>query len=148
MSLEVQLGVENMTDNSLFVDDIGDSAGENEEGGGNPIEFTHLISLITEEGEGEVVFLGKLFMGGDGIATNANHFGSRIAKGGITIPKGAGFGGTAGGVVFGVKIQHHGFLPFKVTEAHRFAVLVFEGEVGGAIADVDRCHGLLDKSLH
>jgi len=146
MSLEVQLGVKDMTDNSLFVDDIGHTTGENKQGRRNAIEFTNLVPLITEEGEGEVVFLGELFMGGDGIAANPDDFGSRIAKGGVAISEGAGFGGTAGSIVFGVEIQHDGFVTFKVAEAYGLAVLVFEGEVGGAIADVNRCHSLLSKS--
>lgn len=57
------------------------------------------------------------------------------------VPEIAGFGGAAGGIVFGVEVQHQ-FAPFKFRQGADLAVLVLGLEGRGWITDGRSAHGL------
>lgn len=69
---------------------------------------------VGDEGEGEGVFIDELGVALDGISADAEEVGS-FCDLGPGVAEGAGLGGAAGGVVFGVEVEDD-FLAAKVAE--------------------------------
>jgi len=68
------------------------------------VEIDDVVVFVGDEGEGEGVFLDELGVAADGIWADAEEVGF-LGDLGPGVAEGAGLGGAAGGVVFGVEVE-------------------------------------------
>lgn len=101
-----ELAGEKMADDALAVYYEGDSTGQQAEGGRYAIGLAHRAVAVAEQEEGQAVLAGEPGVSLRSIGTDADHFGAGLFEILVLIPKGAGFGSAAGGVVLGVEIEH------------------------------------------
>jgi hypothetical protein len=134
VSIEIKLGIKDVPDNSLLVDDVSHATGKYKQGGGYAIELPDSIVRIAEEGEGKSIFSSKLLVGCRVIGANANYFRSRFLKDFVAVPEGTRLSSASRRIVFGIEVEDNRFLPQQVAEVNGSTGLVGEGKGGGAIS--------------
>jgi hypothetical protein len=125
VSVEIKHGIKDVPHDTFFVDNVSYPSRQNPESCRNFVQLSDFTSSIAEKGKRKIVFSSELLVGLGGVIANAYNFSTGILEDLMAIAKGAGFLGTTGGVVFGIKINDHIFLAPKVREADFGTVLGF-----------------------
>src|SRR5690606_16378685 len=97
------------------------------------VRLGDLVVGVGEEGEGQVVFVGELAVGSDGVGADAEHRGAFGVDLLDAVADAAGLRGAAGGVILWVEVEDD-LLSTEIGEADGVAVLVGQLEVGGRVA--------------
>ena len=71
-------------------------------------------TCIGKQDKGQIIFIRKLPVAGNGVFAYADNGNIAIFELGIVFPEGTCLPGAAGGVVFGVKVKYH-FFACKIT---------------------------------
>ena len=121
-------------DDFAVFDEEGLAGGEADEGNGfNAEGFDELLVGVGEKGEGEVVFLLELLLGGDVVSADADDVDAGFGKIGVGIAEATGLGGAAGGVGLGVEIDEGEAFFVDVLKLHNIAVLILGFGLGGVV---------------
>jgi hypothetical protein len=102
MHLRSKLRGEDVTNDPLFVDDIGHTPGYEPESCGNTIGLSHFSPEITQQNERQAVFIRKPQMRLLGVGAYADDFSASLLKDFITIPKRARLSSAASSIIFGL----------------------------------------------
>ncbi len=100
--------VDDLDDLPLCVDDKGDASGaspEEEFLTPSAIAILQRMGRVGDEWEGNIVFLPKLLVGGEGVAAHTYHFVALFLELAITLAEALGLLGAVGGVVVGIEIK-------------------------------------------
>jgi hypothetical protein len=98
----------------------------------------HLFLFVTKQSDFEIFFGDEILVTLDAIGAHTQNCRPQIGKVGQRLGKLTRFGGTPGGIVFGVEIEHHPTAA-QIPQAYLFAVLVGQAKFGGFLADFN--HG-------
>lgn len=93
-----------------------------------------LAVFVGDQGKVQIVLGLELVVLGDSILGDTDDRGFDFRKVGVQITEPASFGGSAGGVVFEIEIEHHRIAP-EIRQLQRAAAVRGQGEVGGLVAD-------------
>src|SRR5579863_5097229 len=116
---------EDASDDSLLIDQIGDSFGvpliaE------RPIGLNYLLAGVRQKGKVQAVFLGKGLMRGDVVGADAEDLDIDRSEFIQIVSKAARLLGAAGRVVLGVKVEDDVFLPQIIRPMMRLSILVLK----------------------
>ena len=129
MLLDIELGFEAVADGALRVDDIGDATAEEaEEASRNLVLFVDSSVGVAEQDEGQPTIVCKFLVGGGGVGADADHFGPSLGESFVVVAEGTSFFDTAGGLIFGIKVEDDGFLAEEFAEGTEGAFFIPQGE--------------------
>jgi hypothetical protein len=135
-----KLSAEDVADDSLAVDHVGDAAGDDAE------RFRHAKRLaeravgVARQKKRQAMTGGEVFVRRIGITADADDRGARLEELFVGVAKGAGFLRADGGVVFGVEEEDDDMVAIEIGERDARAVVEREGDVRGAVAGMDGRH--------
>ncbi len=136
MGRAVEQVAEDVPHHPIAIDHVGDPAGQEPQGLGNPEGLAQGIAAVNQQ------WIGKLMTGGEPavaagvIAADTPHLGAKGFERGVVVAERTGLGGAAGSVVLGVEEQHQG-LALKLIAAALHAALIGEGNQGGPLSQFD-----------
>lgn len=94
----------------------------------------HIVALVAQHGEGEVVFLHKLLLFLRRISADADDLNAPLRILPEFITESLALGDSAGGIGLGEEPQDQ-FPALEVAQGHRLSIGIGEGEIGGLDTD-------------
>src|SRR6266851_7825586 len=105
MSLRGVLREEDVTDNTLSVDDIG-HAPRQSESYGHPIALSDDATHVAQQDEREPVLFGESLVGLHRIGADPDDFRSSVLEDLVVVPKGPGLVSTEGRIIPWIEVQY------------------------------------------
>jgi len=135
MLLKVYLRIEDVSDNSLTVDNIC-HAPRQPKSRGYTIALPDYTTLITQQYKGQSILLGEPLMGLRRVRTDPNYLRSGVLENLVIVPKCTRFGGTAECVILRVEVKHNTCLIEIIPKTNCSTRLVWKCKVWGRFANL------------
>jgi len=123
MPADIDLRVDDVPDDAVTVDHVGDPARQQAEGRRDPVTLANPAALIAEQREGELMMARERGVAFGRVGADPDHLGPDIGEHLQAVTESACLPGAAGGLVLGIEVQDHHPLAEPVAEPHRHARL-------------------------
>lgn len=143
MGVGGELSAEDVADDALAVDHVGDAAGEDAERARHAEGFAERTVSVARQKKRQAMPGGEAFVRFIRIAAHADDRGARLDEFFVGVAKGARFLRADGGVVLGVEEEDDDVATVEISERDARAVVEGEGDVGGRVITRKRGHVLL-----
>jgi len=133
-------GIEDVSYRALLVDDKCYPPRDETPCGLDAIEIPDPSLSVAQEGKGELVAMGELFVGLGRVGTDTDDDGPGLKKIFIMIPKTTGLRRADPCPIFGVEKEDDRLCAENFFEMKNLSRCLFEGEGGGPLSDPDFAH--------